>query len=170
MATTTLSPHARIGALIGVLLTVLAGSALYMLHGHSSHSTPIVTTPTVHPSQPSGPVHVVQPKVNPLFPTPVRSALERNRLVVAGFYNPASPVDSLTIKEARAGAEAAHVGFVAVNLLNDSVAGPLTSFLPANELLPNPGIVIYRRPGTLVYRSDGYLNRTAVEQAVREAQ
>jgi hypothetical protein len=87
---------------------------------------------------------------------------------MAGFFNPHSPVDRLTLDEARAGAVAMHIPFVAVNLLDDSVAGPLTALLPAGQILPNPGFAIYRRPGTLVYRSDGYLPRAAVAQAVKD--
>ena len=75
----------------------------------------------------------------------------------------------LTIAEVRAGAESTHVVFRPVNLLNDAVAGPLTALLPAGELLPNPGFVIYKRPGTLVYRSDGYLKAASVVQAIKDA-
>ena len=168
MPTTTISPYARIGALLGVLLTVLAGSAFYLFHSHSHPAT--VITPTVHHHpKPPAPVHVVRPTVNPLYPAPVRNALERYPLVVVAFYNANAPVGGLTIAEARAGAAAAHVGFVSVNLLDDSVAGPLTALLPSGELLPNPGFLIYGRPGKIVYRSDGYLNRTSVAQAVQDA-
>jgi len=169
MPSITLSPQARIAALVGVLLIALTGSAIYFMQGHSQATT--VTTPVVRPnSTPSKHVVVAQPKVNPLLPAPLRAALEQNRIVVVGFYNPNSPVDQLTIAEARAGAEAAHVAFVPVNLLNDAVAGPLTAILPTGELLPNPGFAIYRRPGALVYRSDGYLTQAAVAQAVKDAQ
>jgi hypothetical protein len=167
MPTTTISQHARIGALLGVLLTVLAGSAIVLMHGNSHPATtlpPVVQQPT-----PQKPVHVVRPTVNPLFPAPVHLALEHDPRVVVGFYNPHSPVDQLTIAEARAGAAAMHLRFVSVSLLNDAVAGPLTALLPAGELLPNPGFVIYRRPGTLIYRSDGYLTRAGVVEAVRDA-
>lgn len=164
----TISPHARIGALVGVLLTVLAGSAIYLLHGHAQPAT--VTPPVVLPQPtPSKPVHVVRPTVNPLLPAPIHRALDHYPLVIAGFYNPHSPVDRLTIEEAHAGAVATHVPFVAVNLLDDSVAGPLTALLPSGQLLPNPGFAIYRRPGTLVYRSDGYLSSANVAQAVKDS-
>jgi hypothetical protein len=170
MPSTTISLHARIGALIGVLLTALAGSAIYLLHGHSQPASVTPPTPAVHHQPtPSKPVHVVRPTVNPLLPAPVHTALDQYPLVVVAFYNPHSPVDRLTIEEARAGAAATHVPFVQVDLLDDSVAGPLTALLPSGELLPNPGFAIYRRPGTLVYRSDGYLNRTGVAQAVKDA-
>jgi len=165
----TISPQARIVALVGVLLIVLGGSAFYVMHRHTQPQT--VTTPpaqqqTQHPT-PTPRVHIVRPTVDPLFPTPLRNALEHNAIVVVGFYNPDAPVGSATITEAQAGAAAAHVGFLRVNLLDDAVAGPLTALLPAGQLLPNPGIVIYKRPGTILYRSDGYLDRAAVVEAVQ---
>jgi hypothetical protein len=167
MSVTTISPQARIGALLGVLLIVLTASAIFFMHGHSHPAT--VAPPTVQPQPaPPKPVHVARPTVNPLLPAPIRLALEYSPLVVAAFYNPHSPVDMLTLDEARAGAASTHVVFRSVNLLNDKVAGPLTALLPAGELLPSPGFVIYRRPGTLVYRSDGYLNRTSVAQAIKD--
>jgi hypothetical protein len=167
MSTTTISPHARIAALVGVLLILLAGGAWYFLRGQAQQQT--VTIPVVHPKPHPKPVHLVKPAVNPLLPVGVHSALAHYPLVVVGTYNPDSPVELLTLNEARAGAAAAHVPFVAVNLLDNSVAGPLTSLLTAGELLPNPGFLIYKRPGTVVYRSDGYLNRTSVAQAVKDA-
>jgi hypothetical protein len=168
MPSTTISQNARIGALLGVLLLTLGGAAFFFMHGSSHPVT--VTPPVVQPVQPkpSPPVHVAPPTVNPLLPAPVHMQLVHYPRVLVGFYNPHSPVDLLTIGEARAAAAATHVPFVAVNLLNESIAGPLTALLPAGELLPNPGFVIYRRPGTLVYRSDGYLDRTGAEQAIAD--
>ncbi len=167
MSTTTISPQVRIGALIGVLMTVLAGSAIVLMHGHS---TPATSAPpaTQHQSTPSKPVHVVPPRVNPLLPPTLHIKLDHYQLVIAGFYNPHSPVDMLSIQEARAAANAAHIPFVPVNLLNNAVAGPLTALLPAGELLPNPGFMIYKRPGAVVYRSDGYLDKAGVTQIIRD--
>ena len=167
MPITTISPQVRIGALLGVLVTVLAGSAIFLLH---RHSTPATITPpaTHHQSAPSKPVHVVAPRVNPLLPPSVHIKLDHYPLVIVGFYNPHSPVDALTMEEAHAAATTAHLPFVPVNLLNDAVAGRLTALLPAGELLPNPGFVIYRRPGMLVYRSDGYLTEAGVAQAIKD--
>src|SRR3954469_16729966 len=110
MSSTTISPHVRIGALIGVLLIALAGSAIFLLRGHSQPAT--VTPPAVnpHPTSPK-PVHVAQqpPTVNPLLPDSIRFVLGHYPVVVVGFYNPHAPVDMRTIEEARAGALAAHV-------------------------------------------------------------
>ncbi len=169
MSSTTISPHVRIGALVGVLLIALAGSAIFLLRGHSH---PAAVTPPVVTPQPTSPkpVHVVQPPtVNPLLPEPIHFVLGHYPVVVVAFYNPHAPVDMLTINEARAGALAAHVPFRSVSLLDDTIAGPLTALLPAGQLLPNPGFVVYKRPGTVAYRSDGYLKSASVAQAVRDA-
>lgn len=170
MSSTTISPHVRIAALVGVLLIALAGSAIFLLRGHSQPAT--ITPPVVTPQPtPPKPVHAVQqpPTINPLIPDPIHFVLAHYPVVVVGFYNPHAPVDMLTIDEARAGASAAHVPFRAVSLLDDAVAGPLTALLPAGQLLPNPGFVVYKRPGTVAYRSDGYLKSASVAQAVRDA-
>ena len=165
--TTTLNPRTRIAALVGVLLVALGGSAFVLLHG--STKAPGSTTPRTHPHPKPPVVHVVQPKVNPLLPAPVRDALEHYPMVVVGFFNPAAPVTEGTISSARAGAADAHVGFVPVDLLNDATAGPLTALLPAGQLLPNPGIAIYDRTGKILYRADSYLSEAEVAQAVRDS-
>lgn len=164
----TISPQARIAALVGVLLLALAGSAFVLLNG-STHPSTSSTPPAHHQNPPSTVVQVVPPTVNQLLPTPVRTALEHYPIVVVGFYNPHAPTTNRTVTEARAGAADTHVGFVAVNLLDNAVAGPLTALLPAGQLLPNPGIAIYERSGTILRRYDGYLPEAGVAQAVRES-
>src|SRR4051794_23477530 len=106
MPTMTLSPHARIGALIGVLLIALVVSALYVLQGNSQPTT--LTTPTVQHQPTHHHVKVVVPKVNPLLPDRVRIPLEHSPLVVAGFFNPHAKVQGLAMDEAQAGAREAH--------------------------------------------------------------
>jgi hypothetical protein len=112
-------------------------------------------------------VKIVRPLVNPLLPAKLRAALDRHPVVVVAFYDSQNRIDSLTVGEARAGAVAGGAGFVPVNLLSDKVAGRLTALLPANELLPSPGILVFKRPGRIMWRFDGYLDRQAVAQAVR---
>ena len=90
MPTTTISPHARIAALIGVLLIAIAGSAVFVLHGHSQ-AAPVTTPPLRSSSEahPAKPVHVVAADGRPAPPAR-RSARPSSTtaLVVAGFYNP----------------------------------------------------------------------------------
>src|SRR6476646_12011640 len=124
MPYTAISPQVRVAALIGVLLIVLGGAGFFLMHSHSQLAT---VTPPVVQTTPSKPVHVLQPNVSPLLPAPLHTALNHYRLVMVGFYNPHSGVESLTMEAAHAGSVATHVPFVAVNLLDDSVAGPLTA-------------------------------------------
>jgi hypothetical protein len=192
---TQLSPQIRVFALVGVLLVVLAGGGLFYVHHRSQPAT--VTVPATHATTPASTVsttatstvgsttttattattattshHAAAPPVHPVhvdptLPAPLRAALEQQRTVVVGFYDPQVRVDRIALVEAAAGAAEAHVGFVRVNVLDDRVAGRLTALLPAGDILPDPGILVYRRPGKLVYRFDGYLDRTAIAQAVQ---
>jgi hypothetical protein len=168
----------RIVALAGVLLIALAGSALVLLRHRSQPGTVVlppahhVTTPSksaTHPSPATAPkpvVKIVRPAVDPLLPAKLRAALERRPVVLVATFDPQVQVDSLTVAEARAGAAAAHAGFVEVSLLDDAIAGRLTATMPSGELLPSPGILVYRRPGRVVFRYDGYLDRAAIAQAI----
>lgn len=175
--TTQISQQMRIVALVGVLLIALAGSALMFLHkskpgavtvARTHQTTTPAKTPSSRPSPPPARVKVVRPLVNPLLPAKLRAALDRHPVVVAAFYDSQNRIDSLTVTEARVGAEAGGAGFVSVNLLDDKVAGRLTALLAPNELLPSPGLVVFKRPGRAVWRFDGYLDRQAVAQAVRD--
>lgn len=189
---TEISPQIRIFALVGVLVIVLAGGALLFLH-HSkpaavsvpppqvktattathSSTTPATTThrttaPATQSSTKPAASHVRHVSVDPLLPAPLRSALERHRVVVVGVHDAHAPTDSAAFTEARHGAVEAHVGWLPVDVLDNAIAGPLTALLPAGEVLPDPGILVYRRPGKLVFRFDGYLDRDAVAQAAVE--
>jgi hypothetical protein len=167
----------RIVALAGVLLIALAGSALVLMRHHAQpgtvtvestlHTTTPARTTSLHSSPAPPPrVKVVRPAVNPLLPAKLRAALERRPLVVVTTFDPQVQVDGLTVTEARAGAASGGAGFVPVSLLDDNVAGRLTALLPAGQLLPSPGILVYKRPGKVVFRYDGYLDRAAIAQAV----
>ena len=74
-------------------------------------------------------------------------------------------VIEMTEAQRAAYAERFGVGFVGISLLDNPLAAALTSALPDGGLLPAPGVLIYRRPGTLVQRIDGFTDRDAVAQA-----
>jgi hypothetical protein len=193
---TQLSPQIRVFAIVGVLLVALAGGGLFYLQHRSQPetvtvpSTPRATTPastvsTTATSTVSGNTsttattpntahHATAPAVHPVrvdpnLPAPLRSALRQHRIVVAGLYDPQVRVDRIALGEAAIGAAEARVGFVRVNVLDNKVAGPLTALLPAGNTLPDPGILVYRRPGKLVFRFDGYLDHAAILQVLQAA-
>ena len=106
---------------------------------------------------------MIKPKGAPTEPKPanglpavLNAALTRNRVVVVGVYDPASAVDKISLDEARACAEAAGVGFVAINVFAEAQSRPLVKLLRALE---NPGVLVYRRPHTLFARFSGRSSR-----------
>ncbi len=99
------------------------------------------------------------------LPTMIDEALRLHRIVVVSVFDPQSATDAISYAEAKAGASDAQVGFVGISLLDSPLAAALTSAMPGGGLLPAPGVLIYRRPGTLVQRIDGFTDRAVVAQA-----
>ena len=139
---------------------------------HASTTTPAAETARAKAVAPSR-VHAVQKheaKPKPVtaangLPTVLNDALRAHRIVVVSVFDPQSQTDAISYAEARAGAgDVSQAGFLGVSVLDNSVAGALTAALPGGGLLPLPGLLIYRRPGTLVERIDGFADRDAVAQ------
>lgn len=126
----------------------------------------VVAPPSVH----AAPKPKAKPKPAPVtaangLPVVLNDALRAHRIVVVSVFDPQSQTDAISYAEARAGAgDVSLAGFLGVSVLDDSVAGPLTAALPGGGLLAVPGLLIYRRPGTLVERVDGFADREAVAQ------
>jgi hypothetical protein len=189
--TFTLSPPIRYAALCALLASVVIGGGLMML-GHKSESA--VATPHVINKHPFGvkkhatatatkkttaPAATVKPKPQPVqatpakapeqpsamiaalaagMPEPIAKALGKHPIVVVSLYNPYS--------EARAGAQMAKVGFLPLSVLSQAQVGKLTEQL---GLLPDPGLLVYARPGNLVARISGFADKETVAQAAQNA-
>jgi hypothetical protein len=105
---------------------------------------------------------------NPVYanlPGPLQWQLAHHKVVVVSIYNPHSDTDAISVAEAHQGAVDAKAGFLLVNVLDDKVAGLLTALLPGGGLLPDPGVLVYRAPGDIALRIDGFADRYAVQQA-----
>jgi len=100
------------------------------------------------------------------LPAPVAEALGRHGAVVVSLYDPYSQVDGISFAEAKAGAEIAGVGFVPLNVLSRAQVGKLTEQL---GLLPDPGLLVYVRPGRLVVKISGFADKETVAQAAQDA-
>jgi hypothetical protein len=195
----TVSPQVRIVALVGVLAAAGLAVFMFTAGGPSSSvDAGAVRTikplyggkkkVAAHPAAPAKPVatkHVVAPpKAKPAAakPKPVAPnaplvtatglpavlvrALERHAVVVVALYDPQARVDGISLAEANAGALAAGAGFVPLDVLDGSQAGPLMKQL---GVLPDPAVLVYRRPGDLVTRLDGFADRDTVAQAATNA-
>jgi hypothetical protein len=99
------------------------------------------------------------------LPLSIDAALHSHPIVVVSVFDPQSSTDAISYAEAKAGAGEAGAAFVGVSLLDSTAAAALTTKLPGGGLLPEPGVLIYRRPGTLVERLDGFNDRAVVAQA-----
>jgi hypothetical protein len=111
----------------------------------------------------------VAPKPIVLLPglTPeVAAALRSHDVVVVSLFDPQARVDQISLAEASAGAKAAHAGFVPLDVLRQRQAGALLRQL---GVLPDPAVLVYRRPGDIVARFDGFADRDTVAQAVANA-
>ena len=100
------------------------------------------------------------------LPEPLAQALGRYRTVVVSLYDPYSKVDGTSFAEARAGAALAGVGFVPLSVLSQSKVGKLTEQL---GLLPDPGVLVYVRPGRLAAKIAGFADKETVAQAASNA-
>jgi hypothetical protein len=119
------------------------------------------------------------PKAKPTIPAPtvaanglpmaLAKALETHKVVIVSLFDPQSQTDAISYAEAKAGATDAGVGFLGVNLLDDTVTSPLTAVLPGGGLLPDPGVLVFSAPATLAIRLDGFADRDAVAQAAAQA-
>jgi hypothetical protein len=100
------------------------------------------------------------------LPEPLAQAFGRYSTVVVSLYDPYSQVDGISFAEAKAGAALAGVGFVPLSVLSQPQVGKLTEQL---GLLPDPGVLVYVRPGTLAAKISGFADKETVAQAAQNA-
>ena len=197
--TFTLSPPIRYAALCALLASVVIGGGLMMMghksesavatphvinkhpFGVKKHATatatkkttapaatvkpkpqPVQATPARAPEQPSAMIAALAAGM----PEPIAKALGKHPIVVVSLYNPYSEVDGIAFAEARAGAQMAKVGFLPLSVLSQAQVGKLTEQL---GLLPDPGLLVYARPGNLVARISGFADKETVAQAAQNA-
>ena len=119
-----------------------------------------------HAKAPPQPSLAEKAALAPGLPAPLARALGQHHIVVVSLYNPYSQVDGIAFAEAKAGAQLARVGFVPLNVLSRAQVEKLTEQL---GLLPDPGLLVYRSPATLVARISGFADKETVAQAAQNA-
>ncbi|HET7554934.1 MAG TPA: hypothetical protein VFJ75_04710 [Gaiellaceae bacterium] len=108
------------------------------------------------------------------MPSALAMALRAHPVVVVSLYTPDSSVDAMATDEAKHGAAAAHVGFVAFDVADNKIVAPLSALLtgaptPADRVLDGPAVLVFERPGTLFVRLNGFADRDTVAQAAANA-
>jgi hypothetical protein len=146
-----------------------------------AHPTPASTAKTSHAATTATatkPKATAKPKPkpvpNPFFvaartaglPKALAAQLGVNEVVVVALSTPELKIDALTRAEAKAGAAAAHTGFLPVDVRAQGTALELTRLL---GVLDAPGVLVYRRPAELFVRLDGYSDSRTIAQAAENA-
>lgn len=100
------------------------------------------------------------------FPLAVDRALARNKVVVVSLVVPGSRVDELAAGEAKAGAKLGGAGYLALNVLNESVASAVLAKLDG---LKEPSVLVLERSGEVALALEGFVDRETVAQAAANA-
>jgi hypothetical protein len=98
--------------------------------------------------------------------TQLASELRKHRVVVAVLYSPNASVDTMVIREARAGAALSGAGFVAVNVYDTQEIAPLAAQYAVRSA---PAVFVFVRYKGAVSQFTGYLDRQTVAQAADNA-
>ena len=98
--------------------------------------------------------------------TALDKLLKEHKVVVVIFQSPGSDVDSAAVREARAGADKAGVGYLAVDVTKEGAVAELAA---EYEVAEAPTVLVVVRSGEAVSRFYGIIDRTTVAQAATDA-
>ena len=106
----------------------------------------------------------------PAEPEEEQSALDKllkeYKVVVVVFHSPGSDVDAAAVREARAGANEAGVGYLAVDVTKEGAVAELAA---EYEVVEAPTVLVVVRSGEAVSRFNAIVDRTTVAQAATDA-
>jgi hypothetical protein len=136
--------------------------------GDSSGAAP-VATPTPAPATPAPTTSTpAKPKVVllPGLPTRLAARLQHSRVVVVSVYAGTDAGDRAAAAAARRGAKLSGAGFVALNVLDEKIARQVQPFIGTAS---PPVLLVVKRPGKVVSRFNGTVDKTVVAQAAKNA-
>ncbi len=170
----TLAPPIRVAVFVGALVATGLAAIVFLIGRGGSEDASVLTTPTTRaatqttkPSTTARKAAVAKAGVASKsgFPAPVDRALRHRGVVVVVVYLPGAAVDALVRTEARAAAISSRAGYVAISALNERLAGSLVA---RTGFLPDPAVVIVKRPGVVTSRLS-VTDRETIAQAVAQA-
>ena len=100
------------------------------------------------------------------MPRVVAAALRRHPVVVVAIYDSRIAGDRAVFREARAGAHAAHAGFIAANVANNKIATGVATW---SADVAVPAVIVSKRPGSITFGVPGATDRDTVAQAALAA-
>ena len=170
----TLTPPIRVAALVGALVATGLAAFVFLIGRGASEDVSAPTTPATSPATqtttPSNtarkpPAAKVAVATKSGFPARIDRALRRSGVVVVVVYLPGAAVDAVVRTEARAAATRSRAGYVAISALNERLVGSLVA---RTGFLPDPAVVIVKRPGVVTSRFS-VTDRDTIAQAVAQA-
>lgn len=107
------------------------------------------------------------PKIvlNAGLPANLARQLRREPVVVAAVFAPGAG-DLGAVAQARTGAREVGAGFVTLNALNEKHARAIESLAGT---ISSPAVLVFKRPGVVKLRLDGFADSTLVAQAAQNA-
>jgi hypothetical protein len=184
----SISPQMRVVALVGLLAALaLAGGMLFLTRSQAAGSeselsaselsqalrpvskapAPTRTPAAVKPAVAPKPVAKPRPLVNADgVPTAIVDALRRSPAAVVALTARGSQIDRMTLAEAKAGARAAGVPYVQIDVLNRQLGRAIARTFGVVE---PPATLIYQRPTALFLKLDGYADSATIAQAAENA-
>jgi hypothetical protein len=106
-------------------------------------------------------------KLNAGLPPALARALTARPVAVVAFVTPDARLDEMAANEAAAGARAGGAAFVSVDVSKERAARPFALKL---GVLQAPTVLVFKRPGNLFVRLDGFADLDVVAQAAENAQ
>ena len=135
----------------------------------ATDTAPATTTAPATPAPPPPPPTTTE-AAPPAEPAEEQTALDKllkeHKVVVVVFQSPGSDVDSAAVREARAGADKAGVGYLAVDVTKEGAVAELAA---EYEVVEAPTVLVVVRSGEAVSRFYGIIDRTTVAQAATDA-
>lgn len=164
----------RLLVALGVAVLVLVGLlvARPLLSGSSddtaASAVPAQPTQAAPAAPTSTPATPAKPKVVLLagLPHSIASRLMHSRVTVVSVYSGTAASDHASLAQARAGAKAAGVPFVAINVLNEKAARQLQAF---GGTMTTPTVLVVKRPGKIVAKFESVVDDAVVQQAAHNA-
>jgi hypothetical protein len=183
----SISPQMRVVALVGLLAALaLAGGMLFLTRSQAAAPAselsaselsqalrPVTKAKAAPAKAPTRTPAAVKPvgKPRPLVnadgvPTAIVDALRRSPAAVVALTARGSSIDRMTLAEARAGARAAGVPYVQIDVLNAQLGRAIARTFGVVE---PPATLIYQRPTALYLKLDGYADSATIAQAAENA-
>ena len=179
----TPTPRARFIAIIALLVVAGAGALVFLntqgtksakSHPINTHTSTEATTQTTSTTSTTATTRTAtttaKPRVKPKpkedsVATALDGALLNHPVVVVSLYAPDVATDTAAMNEAKAGAAAVNAGFVAFNIYDEQLARQLASLLGTDFNMTNPEVLFFKRPRTLAFELQGFVDSQVVAQA-----